>query len=100
MTMKTLTAAVLDLTVLCGHYFPPHRKTDMGRSFLAATRAIRAAALRVQFGQPDAEPRNLLRLALEQCSDHGIPAQDIADIVNEHQRGNPGHAQIAAGGVR
>ncbi|MBF0247142.1 MAG: hypothetical protein HQL36_03590 [Alphaproteobacteria bacterium] len=89
MSEKTLTEAALELTALCGYYFPPYRKTHMGRSFLAVTRAIRAAALRVQLGSIDGSPRALLRLALAHCSDLGIPAQDIADIVNEHQRANP-----------
>jgi hypothetical protein len=86
---KDLNAALLELGVLVGRHFPTRRASEMGSAFRWVARELRHHGLLLQAGTPaGGDPRDLLRLALVECFDCGVPSSDVAQIVNDHQRGH------------
>ncbi len=82
--------ALLRLSMLIAQYFPPHRKLEIANKFRAVTRALRHHGLNLQAGTIVGDPRDFLKLALDECAARGVCTSDIANIVNEHQRGHAG----------
>ncbi len=78
--------ALLQLSMLINRYFPLHRKLEMADKFRALTRTLRHHGLNLQAGTIAGEPRDFLKLALDECSERGVCGVELATIVNEHQQ--------------
>jgi len=95
---SNLNDALLSLSMLIAKYFPLHRKLKIAAEFRAAAHELRHHGLALQAGKIDGDPRDFLKLALDECAAHGVCGLDITQIVNDHQRGNPSPLPKAVGG--
>lgn len=95
MRTKNLNDALLELTTIITRTFPRNRKSDLGQALREVTGDVRHYALTAQLGG-DGDPRDLVKLALKHCGEKGVPLQDVAELINEHQEAHAGLQEKAS----
>jgi len=85
MPTQNINDAILGLTVIVNQ---PCRA--LGADVKKAVGSVRHAAVCIQLGQTDGNARDLLKLALANCGESGVPLGEVSDLINAHQRANAG----------
>lgn len=85
MQTQNINDAILGLTVIVNQPFRAP-VADVKK----AVGTVRHAAVCIQLGQTDGNARDLLKLALANCAESGVPLGEVSDLINAHQRANVG----------